>query len=167
MADWIVPAVSLIAAGFVSTANYAIQRWRYAIDQLAASVKLLCDEINAVADLATKYWLLDLSQKADAAEGSKLEAELVGRQLRLQELVAALHMQDPRMELGDVEALLDNFCDAITGGDFKVRNRPPNLQQLQQAQFSAARLNGQLRVSLSKRAKKSALNFNPTDDSGL
>ncbi len=154
MADFYVPLVSIGVAVFVSAVNYVIQRWRYRIDRLSAAVDAFCAETNLTTDFASSYWMLDLKQNEQAKEGVKLEYQLVGLQLRLGALFDALLQQDPSLKLDDIEPLIDQFFDAITGGDFRVGGRAPNNWQLQQSHALAAALNGQLRIALNARVKK-------------
>lgn len=155
MADvtWIVPVVSLLAACVVAFANVAVQKWRYRADRLGASIEELCKEVNAAADLATEYWLTDRPQPSPV-ELRRLEARLVGRQLRLQELLTALTAYDKKIGIAQIEPLLPDLYDAMTGGDFRVELRPLDLDRAQMVQAQAAVLNGELRRALAQRFRR-------------
>lgn len=146
-----VPAAGLAGAILVAAANYAVQRWRYRIDRISASVDHFCDEVNSVADLSTQYWLLDASQ-GDQLEATRIEPQLVGRQMRLQSLILALHDLDKKLPLTGTEILLLDFYDALTGGDFQVLGRSPSSGDAQRAQALAAQINGELRQAVSSRS---------------
>src|SRR3546814_1966538 len=92
--NWVAPLVGLAGAALVAGANFFVQRWRYKIDRLSAAVGELSLEVNAAADIATHYWLLDTSQHPEQREARALETQLIGRQTRLKELVLALKAQD-------------------------------------------------------------------------
>ena len=149
---WLVPAVSLMSALLVAVANYAIQRWRYRIDRISAAVDHLCGEINSAANSSTRYWLLDTTQNDDAKKSKELEPELVGRQMRLQSLVIALRVLDPKFDITATEEALISLFEAMTGDDFRVSGRKQNPEKAQLAQSLAAQLNGELRKSAGLRS---------------
>ena len=155
MADvsWTVPVVSLLAACVVAFANVAVQKWRYRADRLGASIEELCTEINAAADLATEYWLTERPQPSPV-ELRRLEARLVGRQIRLQELLTALTAYDNKIGIAPTERLLPDLYDSMTGGDFRVQLRPLDLDRAQMVQARAAALNGELRRALAHRFRR-------------
>jgi hypothetical protein len=150
--DWLVPAAGLVGALLVAIANYAIQRWRYRLDRISASVDHFCEEINDVADLSTQYWLLDASQTANQEKAALAEPQLVGRQMRLQSLALALAELDHKLVLTRTDILLLEFFDALTGGSFKVNARKPSPDHAQTVQALAAQINGALREAVSHRS---------------
>jgi hypothetical protein len=154
MNNWAVPLLSVAGAVCVAVVNYAVQRWRFRIDRLSSAVDLLCNEINSAADLSVSYWRLDMSQKDESKKGQETEAELVGRQLRIQQLFLSLKAQDAKIKLGAVEATFTDLHDAMTGGSFRVKGRAPDEHRMQRTQSLAAALNGQLRTALNERARK-------------
>ncbi|HEX3884532.1 MAG TPA: hypothetical protein VHW66_17890 [Stellaceae bacterium] len=147
---WLVPTASLLAALFVAYANYAVQRWRHRADRLGATVEELCTETNDAADLATKYWLTERPQPVPT-DVQRLEAQLVGRQHRLQQLSDALKVQDPQFDLNSAETLSADLYDAMTGGNFRVQLRALDLDRAQLVQARAAELNGELRRAFARR----------------
>ena len=128
----------------VAVANYLVQRWRYNIDRLGASIEYLCTQINEAADTATSYWVLDKAKPDEASQATKLEAILIGRQSRIQELLVALSDQDERLRLGDAGDRLVDLFDAMTGGNFYGVGRPPDFGAAQRAQTRAAELKWEL-----------------------
>ena len=81
------------------------------------------------------------------------EFELVGRQSRIQELIGALDVQDEKLVVVDLNELVLELLDAMTGGGFRVADRPLDLDRAARVQAAAARLNGALRVALSRRVR--------------
>lgn len=148
--SWLVPAASIIAALIVAIANASVQKRRQNIDRLDTSVERFCAEINAAADLGTEYWLIESTQETHASL-RRLEAQLIGRQTRLQELALALRAQDSRFPLEAVELALPDLYEAMTGGDFQVADRAASPELAKSVQASAAHLNGALRHALSAR----------------
>ena len=151
--SWTVPAVSLLAACVVAFANVAVQKWRYRADRLSANIEELCAEINAAADLATEYWLTERPQPSPV-ELRRLEARLVGRQIRLQEILTVLTAQDKKITTAQTERLLLDLYDSMTGGNFRVQLRPLDLDRSQMVQAQAAALNGELRRALAHRFRR-------------
>jgi hypothetical protein len=153
VSTWIVP---LLAALIVAIANAAVQRWRHRVDRLGASVELFCVEINAAADLATKYWLTEPAPqlKSPSTPLRGLEAQLIGRQNRLQELALALAGQDRRFPIGSIEQGLPDLFEAMTGGNFQVDGRVISPELAQVVQARAAVLNGELRRALASRVRR-------------
>jgi hypothetical protein len=137
----------------VAFANVAVQKWRYRADRLGASIEELCTEINAAADLATEYWLTERPEPSPI-ELRRLEARLVGRQLRLQELLTALTAHDKQIRIAPIESMMPDLYDAMTGGDFRVQLRPLDLERAQMVQARAAVLNGELRRALVRRFRR-------------
>src|SRR3546814_367375 len=148
--NWVAPLVGLAGAALVAGANFFVQRWRYKIDRLSAAVGELSLEVNAAADIATHYWLLDTSQHPEQREARALETQLIGRQTRLQELVLALKAQDESLKLDDVEEGLADLYAVMTGGAFKVSGRSPDGDAAQGVQTVAATLNGRLRRAITQ-----------------
>jgi hypothetical protein len=118
-----------------------------------APASRLCTEINVAADLATEYWLTERPQPAPV-EIRRLEARLVGRQIRLQELLTALTAHDKKLATAPIERLLLDLYDSMTGGDFRVQLRPLDLDRAQMVQAQAAALNGELRRALAHRFRR-------------
>lgn len=154
--SWVVPSASIFAAALVAAANTWIQRWRHKVDRLNASVELFCTEINDAADLATEYWLTEPAHelKDSSAPLRRLEAQLIGRQNRLQELAIALAAQDRRFPINPIDKALPDFFEAMTGGQFRVEGRAADTEHAQLAQSIAAMLNGELRRALGQRLRQ-------------
>jgi hypothetical protein len=151
---WMVPAAGLIGALLVALANYAVQRWRYRLDRLSASVDHFCSEVNEIADLSTQYWLLDASQQDQQQKTMMLEPQLVGRQMRLQSLILALSDLDKKIILTRSHMLLIDLYETLTGGDFKVTGRKASPERAQTAQAIAAQINGELRQAVGLRSHR-------------
>jgi hypothetical protein len=149
--NWIVPTVTLIGTVIVSFANYVVQRWRYGIDRLSTAIDYFCTEVNSAADLATQYWLLDLTQRDSRSKANEIEPGLVGRQLRLQELFLTLS-QNKGLDLKQVESSIVEMYDAMTGGAFRTSDRHPDTERAQKVQAVAAMINGLSRRALVKRS---------------
>ena len=149
-----VPAAGLAGALLVACANYFVQRWRYRLDRISNSVDHFCEEVNNVADLSTRYWLLDASQSDQQKEAAMIEPQLVGRQVRLQSLILALGDLDKKLVLTRGHMLLVDLYEALTGGDFKVSRRPASPDRAQSVQSLAAQINGELRHAVSVRSHR-------------
>jgi hypothetical protein len=147
-----VPAAGLAGALLVAVANFLVQRWRYRLDRISNSVDHFCEQVNDIADLSTRYWLLDSSHPAAQKEASTLE--LVGRQMRLQSLILALAELDRKLVLTRSHILLIDLYEALTGGDFKVLGRPPSASRAQIVQSLAAQINGELRHAVGLRSQR-------------
>ncbi len=133
---------------------FGVQRWRYRTDRLAATIDGLCGEINNAADKATSYWLTEGDTDAIRSQMRLSEYELVGRQSRIQELIGALYIQDEKLVVADLDDLIANLVDAMTGGDFRVTGRAHDPVRAAEVQTVAARLNGCLRAGLSLRVRR-------------
>jgi hypothetical protein len=144
----------MAGATIVAATNFMVQRWRYLTDRLGAAADQLCSEINSAADTATEYWLLDAKQGEEQARARGLEPLLVGRQIRLQQLLLSLQEQDRRLKLDVVDARIADLYTAMTGGQFKVAGRDPDDVMAQQVQAVAAGLVGELRKALRHRNKR-------------
>jgi hypothetical protein len=112
----------MAAAVIVASANATVQRWRHRVDRLGAAVEQPCNEINNAADLATDYWLTEAAHqlKDPSTPLRGLEAQMVGRQSRLQELMLALAAKIDGFPYRHLRMLPDLF-EAMTGGDFSGR----------------------------------------------
>ena len=152
--DALIPFIGIIGACIVAIANYLVQRWRYQLDRLASAVDNLCKEINETSNLATDYWLLEtIDDLSSFNKAQQFEPQIVGRQMRIQQLIVALSLQDRRLHLTHVHASLAEFYDALSGGQFRVRQRDSDFGRAQLAQSQAAQLNGELMAALGNRAK--------------
>lgn len=152
--SWVVPLVTFSAAVIASYANYRTQRWRARIDRLGTAIDNLCLEINAAADIATKYWLLDCQVPDNASQAYTTEFELLGRQARIQQLLITLRKQDSKLSLDSIDENIADFFDAVTGGNFQVSSRLPDVIRASSVQNVAAGLNGTLRQSLNQRTRR-------------
>lgn len=148
-----VPALSVFGAVIVAVANYLVQRWRYRLDRLGLAVDNLCKEINDLSDIATGYWLLDAGKSDEALKAEQIVPLMLGRELRIQQLIMALGLQDSRLSLIHVNAGLIGFYAALTGGAFEVGGRSPDIGRARDVQAEAARLNGELRTAMGNRPK--------------
>jgi len=150
--DWAVPTISLVGATIVATANYFVQRWRFRIDRLKATIDDISATINFAADRATEYWLLDAKTPEEQTKCRKHEAELLGLQIRIQQLLAALKEQDRHLDLSITDDDITELYDAMTGGQFGGNLRGVDLFRPRRVQVAAGILNGSLRKALSKRS---------------
>ena len=144
--NWIVPIVSLAGACIIAYGNYKVQWWRYKLDRVAASIDQICNEINSTSDAAVKYWHLG-HQTDDSITGS----ELVGRQMRIQALVFALDILDPKLDLSNMGAALAMFYELITGGSWQEPDRQSDPRRARRIQGQSAEINRLLRSALAKR----------------
>ncbi len=151
---WVAPSVGLLAACIVAFANFIVQRWRYRIDQIATATDLVCQDVIAAGDRATRYWQLDASQAQNRTSVAELEAQLLGFQMRLQQGIIGLREQDKRLDLSGAELLLTNFFDRLTGGDFQVADRSVDFARSREVQAEAARLCAALRRALGRRSRR-------------
>lgn len=151
MQTWIIPAVGLFGSCIVAFANFVVQRWRYRIDHISASIERVCRDISDAANCATAYWQLDGADGESAARLRQLEAQLVGYQMRLQLGVLGLGLQDRRLKLQHFDLM--DFFDRLTGGDFQVARRPVDFARSREVQSEAARLASALRQALALRAR--------------
>jgi hypothetical protein len=153
VSDWVVPAVTLCGALIVSTGNYAVQRWRFRIDRLMVATDQLCNEVNSAAQRAAEYWFLEDKSEAQHAQCRRLEFELVALQSRLQQLIAAIQEQDPRLDLNEAGQSVSDLFDSMTGGQFQVVSREVDVQRARRVQANAAELSGHLRIAIARRSR--------------
>ncbi len=155
--SWVVPVATVLGALLVSAANIIVNRWRYGIDRLSISVDYFCDEVNSAADLATSYWVLDLSVPGDHYDAKRTESFLIGRQDRIQELLL-IFLENPSINPGinidKFEKERDDLFDAMTGGSFKTKGRSPDYDRAPRVQAVAAKLNGHARRALEKSRRR-------------
>lgn len=150
----IAPSFAVLGALIVAVANFLVQKWRYHLDRLSAAVDNLCHEVNNAGDIATRYWLLNsLTNPQDLAEIKRLEPQLLGCQMLIQQLILAIRLQDRRMHLTAVETALVDFYDALTGGQFRSKVRSDDPDRALRVKLVAAEFNGELRAALSVRAR--------------
>ncbi len=151
---WVVPSVSILAAVLVSIANYSIQRWRFIIDRLGMSIDQICGEINLSADLACDYWQIDCKERGDDQRlASNLEPRLIGRQMRIQNLLVSLKQQDPKLDFTEIDIYIANLYSSMTGGTFQTVGRAADQRCGRDVQSNAASLNGAFRRALVKRMR--------------
>jgi hypothetical protein len=153
LASWLVPVVTLIGACIVSSGNFAVQRWRFRVDRLVVSTDQLCTEINSAAAQAARYWHLDANQPEQAGRCRELESEVVALQSRIQQLIAAIQEQDPRLDLTGAAENVMNLFDAMTGGHFRETGRAADGLRAARALAIAAELNGELRIAVARRSR--------------
>ncbi len=137
----------------VAIANYLVQRWRYSVDRLASLTDHFCKEVNSAADLATEYWLLNPVDPTVQLRCTKMEAELIGRQLRLQHLYLALAAA-PGVNAEHASKHMLDLNDVMTGGNFSVPGRAIDATRAKQVQALAAQINGDAWKALQARSRK-------------
>ena len=105
------------------------------IQETDARYDELCKLVAEAANLASEYWL----RAGNDLEVKRLEAVIHGLQLRINLMVTLVeHRHWTIRELGSRE--LDDFFDALTGGDFEVDNRDADLERAREVQLSASEL---------------------------
>ena len=108
------------------------------------------EKIEKAADLSSEYWLLafnsavgpksNQSTKEATAKGQLLEARILGYQEQILLLDSQLRIQlDPKIRR-PVDHSLNNFLEALTGGDFMSRTGSADVKMARQCQKSAAQL---------------------------
>jgi hypothetical protein len=148
------PAVALVVALFISWSNFAIQRWRFRVDRLNVAIDHLSVEVNAAADLATEYWLIDPTDSANTRRIALLEPKLIGTQTKLSSFLLAIEALDDLIETKPAQEKLATLFEAMTGGGFRTLGRPADPLRAQHAQSIGAELMGELRVAAADRSRK-------------
>jgi hypothetical protein len=145
-----------LVGGLIAAAiNYLGLRWRYRTDELANFWARTCEDIAAAADLATEYWLKDLSKTAGEGEQDVLKTEfrIIGYQQRLSEMTAILEEEAQQIDLLSLRPLFADFFDALSGGNFQVPERRHDHRRARSVQDIGARLIVRLRSALRRRTR--------------
>ena len=150
----VAPAIALIVGLVVSWANFAIQRWRFRVDRLNVAIDHLSVEINSTADLATEYWLIDVTDKMSRGRAAYLESKLIGCQTRLSSLLLAIEALDGQIKTKTTWDKLPTLFDVMTGGSFSAASRQPDAARAQSVQSIGAEIVGELRTVAARRSKE-------------
>jgi len=98
---------------------------------------------------------LIIPDATNLGEINALEAQIVGRQLRIQALFLAFRQQDHRLDLLVIMREMGaDFYDALSGGNFQVRSRAQDLVRARLVQSRAAEMNGAIRAALAHRSRR-------------
>lgn len=111
--------VTLLVGGLIGIPIALYVRYKFVrIDEVSSRFDDLCDTIQRAADAAAEYWCMN-----GADDRAKiLEAKMRGHQIKIDLLINLL--QEENWALRDLcEMEQDAFYDALTGGNFEVRNR--------------------------------------------
>jgi hypothetical protein len=123
---------ALLGAGF----TFFLTTLKAAHDEQRALCDRLAQALLEAADIAAEYWLSD----GRAPNVPLLEAKMMGAQAYLARYrVLAVTWFSPR-DRWAVEDGMAQFYDQLSGGGFKVKNRPADAQRAEACQVLAANL---------------------------
>lgn len=120
--------------GFISALG--LRWWQYRRDFWLDRIKECCEAIDDCAQAGADYWYND-TPKLDA-DVKPNDARVLGLLLRIEGFYASLFSEKYRSER--LDKLLDNFRDALTGGDFYGAQRKKDFDRARLIQMYASDL---------------------------
>jgi hypothetical protein len=115
-----------------------VQRWRYSVDQWSARTTEFCDDIVALADLASGFWGTD--RRKDDGEGTRELIRVRGGILRVEALHVALRDRCSKANALELQSRVGKLVNAITAGDFMKVPRKADSDRAMEVQAAAADL---------------------------
>lgn len=128
--------------GFTSAGG--LRWWQYRRDFWLARVEQFCTTADKGADVATEYWLqkkvLTAENSGELTSLELKEAALLGLQMRLDGIFAHFEPRLLRAGSTQIQNLMNDLTDAMTGGQFEAASRPPDRERAWLAQMYASEL---------------------------
>jgi hypothetical protein len=134
----VVLAIFAFFLGCFSTYYFAIFNLRNA--ELTDRINDLYKDLEKVSDKATEYWLMEGTDEGIPL----LEAQIIGLQHRILNMVEQL-TETWWTILPSMQDDLDILTDALTGGNFQVKDRNPEFERALSCQIAASTIMNQLR----------------------
>lgn len=153
MPTWAYLLVGLASPVVVAIAGAMAIRWRYHADSRSNLAKVFRDEVMAAANLATEFWLLDLTslpagtsdpdqlaRTKDRLNASSLSARLQGAQERVDLALDILRPHLRSLDTLGMDKPMAAFSASLTGGSFDDPLRGADLERALGTQIAAATL---------------------------
>jgi hypothetical protein len=102
-----------------------IQWWKSSRDEFRSLCDEFCETVRETSDVASSYWYADNSDEDIVAE-----ARLTGLQRRLDGYRVLISSRLHDTHRRDLEFMLADFFDAITGGEFRSKSRKRDLERV-------------------------------------
>lgn len=133
---WIDIIKLVLAALFGAAASLIVSWIKTDRDERSGICNNFAIALRDIADLGSEYWLLEPNdQKLTILEVKLLGGQTYLSHLRMLALVDFRSVDRVRL-IGE----LGNFYDALTGGDFKVKNRSADFVRAEECQVKAAEI---------------------------
>lgn len=126
----------IIGAIFGFLSAIVLRWWQYRRDFWLDRINECCEAIDACAQAGADYWYRDAPKPEDDIIPN--DARVLGLLMRIEGFYASLFSGKYRSE--QLERLLDNFRDALTGGDFYGALRTKDLDRARLIQMYASEL---------------------------
>lgn len=125
----------LIGAVVGSFLTFGFNMWKFHRDERTARCDELCKAIWDVGQLAAEYWSKNFGTAADQAVS---EAKLFAAQILVDGLYADFRGYLPTQDQHALDEALADLLDALTGGEFSVPNRAPDIGRLNKSAQAAS-----------------------------
>jgi len=137
----------LIGAGLTIISTVIVRLWQYERERWTGRVDWFCESVDEAANLGVEYWIEAGQSDADATD-RKREVQLVGFQIKLDGILETFIEKMRKDDVGRIRELLQQFRDALTGGDFQSKSVKSDLERARNVQFAASELFVCIRQSL-------------------
>lgn len=98
--------------------------WKLRRDELNARCDEVCKAVLDAASIAAEYWATDFKDRLPDARIA--EAKVLGAQALIDGLYAELRIRVNEDEAREIDSLMSDLLDSLTGGDFTVEGRRPD-----------------------------------------
>jgi hypothetical protein len=116
----------------------AFHFWKLRRDELNARCDELCKVVLEAGAIAAEYWASDFKYKLSDARIA--EAKVLGAQSLIDGLYAELRIRLREEEALQIDQLMSDLVDSLTGGKFTVQDRDPDPSRTQSSTQSASLL---------------------------
>lgn len=132
-----IAALAGAALGFSSA--FSLRLWQYRRDAWLVKLDRLCAMVELQANAATEYWLV---RHTAAVENDlkQAEAKIMGMQALIDGYYEMVRERLLLPHQENIERLLGDFVDAVSGGQFGVSHRGPDFDRAAIVQSTAADL---------------------------
>jgi hypothetical protein len=120
--------------GAIVTGAFAF--WKLHRDELNARCDELCKAVLDAGATAAEYWATDFAGKIRDARIS--EAKVFGAQSLIDGLYAELRVRLNEEEATQIDQLMSELLDSLTGGDFTVEGRSPDASRARRSMQTAS-----------------------------
>jgi hypothetical protein len=120
--------------GAAVTASFHL--WRLRREELNARCDELCKAVLDAGLIAADYWATDFTSKV--RELRIAEAKILGAQSLIDGLYAEMRIRLRERDAEGMDHLMSELLDALTGGEFTVQSRQPDIPRVQRAAQSAS-----------------------------
>lgn len=131
--------VGALIGGFITA---VAQIWRLYRDELGDRTDELCTLLLELNAQACAYWSKAFSE---LESGRSIEANLIGLTSLVEGLCASIRQKILKKDADEVEAILSEMMDAVSGGRFSESDRPADLDRTRRIPFVISKLVVRLR----------------------